>query len=142
MEQMDIPSILLKGVEGIGFPINSPQAIDTLKSIANRGADGNTVLDQFGNTVFLTTTKVNDKNIRVAITSIYNSDTPKNLIINTLKYMQTLEKRRVGLFVIVTLDKNIIPIAKVLGNLYPVRVVQNSQTKLFMAVIKVVKGRK
>ena len=136
MEQMDIPSVLVKGIENMGMPIGSPEAIEAMQNLARAGNNKNTVLDQFGNTIFITSTKLTKDRIRVALVSMYNADTPKNMVRNVLEYLKILKKRRVGLLFFTMNDESLMPLLKILGRAYPLQVKKNPETGRLRARIK------
>ena len=136
MEQMDIPSVLVKGIENMGMPIGSPEAIEAMQNVAKAGNNKDTVLDQFGNTIFITSTKLTKDRIRVALVSMYNADTPKNMVRNVLEYLKILKKRRVGLLFFTMNDESLMPLLKILGRVYPLQVKKNPKTGSLSARIK------
>ncbi len=136
MEQMDIPSVLVKGIENMGMPINSPEAIEAMQNVAKAGNNKDTVLDQFGNTIFITSTKLTKDRIRVALVSMYNADTLKNMIRNILEYFKTLRKRRVGLLFFTMNDENLMPLMRVIGKIYPIQIKKDLNTGRLSARIK------
>ena len=136
MEQMDIPSVLVKGIENMGMPIGSPEAIEAMQNVAKAGNNKDTVLDQFGNTIFITSTKLTKDRVRVALVSMYNADTPKNMVRNVLEYLKILKKRRVGLLFFTMNDESLMPLLKILGRVYPLQVKKNPKTGSLSARIK------
>ena len=136
MEQMDIPSVLVKGIENMGMPIGSPEAIEAMQNLARAGNNKNTVLDQFGNTIFITSTKLTKDRIRVALVSMYNADTPKNMVRNVLEYLKILKKRRVGLLFFTMDDENLMPLMRVIGKIYPIQIKKDPNTGSLSAQMK------
>jgi hypothetical protein len=136
MEQMDIPSVLVKGIENMGMPIGSPEAIEAMQNVAKAGNNKNTVLDQFGNTIFITSMKTNKNKIRIALTSMYNADTPRNMVRNVLEYLKTLKKRRVGLLFFTMDDENLMPLMRVIGKIYPIQIKKDPNTGSLSAQMK------
>ena len=140
MEQMDIPSVLVKGIENMGMPIGSPEAIEAMQNVAKAGNNKDTVLDQFGNTIFITSTKLTKDRIRVALVSMYNADTLKNMIRNILEYFKTLRKRRVGLLFFTMNDENLMPLMRVIGKIYPIQIKKDLNTGRLSARIKLLEA--
>tara|TARA_R110002020_G_scaffold102599_1_gene240762 strand:- start:3910 stop:4335 length:426 start_codon:yes stop_codon:yes gene_type:complete len=136
MEQMDIPSVLVKGIENMGMPIGSPEAIEAMQNVAKAGNSKDTVLDQFGNTIFITSMKTNKNKIRIALTSMYNADTPRNMVRNVLEYLKTLKKRRVGLLFFTMDDENLMPLMRVIGKIYPIQIKKDPNTGSLSAQMK------
>jgi len=136
MEQMDIPSVLVKGIENMGMPIGSPEAIEAMQNVAKAGNNKDTVLDQFGNTIFITSMKTNKNKIRIALTSMYNADTPRNMVRNVLEYLKTLKKRRVGLLFFTMDDENLMPLMRVIGKIYPIQIKKDPNTGSLSAQMK------
>ena len=141
MEQMDIPSVLVKGIENMGMPINSPEAIENMQNLARAGNNKDTTLDQYGNTIFITGMRTSKNNVRVAVSYMYNADTPKNMVRNMLEYLKTLAKRRVGFLYFAMSGESMVPLMRIVGNIYPVQVKRNPKTGTFIAYIKVLRGK-
>lgn len=133
---MDIPTVITKGIENIGMPIGSPEAIEAMQNVAKAGNSKDTVLDQFGNTIFITSMKTNKNKIRIALTSMYNADTPRNMVRNVLEYLKTLKKRRVGLLFFTMDDENLMPLMRVIGKIYPIQIKKDPNTGSLSAQMK------
>jgi hypothetical protein len=80
--------------------------------------------------------KTNKNKIRIALTSMYNADTPRNMVRNVLEYLKTLKKRRVGLLFFTMDDENLMPLMRVIGKIYPIQIKKDPNTGSLSAQMK------
>ena len=140
MEQMDIPTVIAKGIENMGNPNQSMGA--QLQTASILSDNKNAVIDQFGNTVFITIpVRKNKKGMLVAFVVMYNADTPKNMLKNMLDYLAKIKQRKIAVLKFTAENENLMPVAPIIGRRYPMEIRKVKDTGLLFVTVNVQEGR-
>ena len=100
MEQMQIPDVIIAGLQNEGVDPSSAEAAKAMQFAAIAGTKENVVLDQFGNTVFLAimgTTKYDKTKIPVAVVNMFSAESPEGTAKNIEKYTKAMRNRKVSI---------------------------------------------
>ncbi len=99
MEQMQIPDVIIAGLQNEGVDPSSAEAAKAMQFMAIAGTEENVVLDQFGNTVFLAImglTPYKKQKAPVAMVSMFSAERPEETANNIQKYIAALGKRQIA----------------------------------------------